>query len=52
MYRSMVVGLDDVDRSKDALALGKLIASATGASITVAGVVRSIRAGPTWREPA
>jgi nucleotide-binding universal stress UspA family protein len=50
MYQSIIVGLDEDDRSQDALALGKLIASATGASITVASVVLF---DPNWgaRDP-
>jgi nucleotide-binding universal stress UspA family protein len=50
VYRSIIVGLDDDDRGKDALALGKLIASATGASITAASVVLF---DPNWgaRDP-
>jgi nucleotide-binding universal stress UspA family protein len=34
MYSRIVVGYDDRDQSKDALALGKQIADATGAELT------------------
>jgi nucleotide-binding universal stress UspA family protein len=50
MYEKIVVGLDASDQAKDALAFAKLIADATGASITVAGVVQF---DPKWgdRDP-
>jgi nucleotide-binding universal stress UspA family protein len=38
MYRSIIVGYDGRDPSKDALALAKLIADTTGAKLTLAGV--------------
>ena len=38
MYRNIIVGYDGSAQAKDALALGKLIADATGASLTLAGV--------------
>lgn len=39
MYRTIVVGFNDSDESRDALALGKLIAESTGGRLIVAGVV-------------
>jgi nucleotide-binding universal stress UspA family protein len=38
MYRKILVGYDDSDQAKDALALGKQLADATGAALVVAGV--------------
>jgi nucleotide-binding universal stress UspA family protein len=38
MYRKILVGYDDSDQAKDALALGKQLADATGAELVVAGV--------------
>lgn len=38
MYRKILVGYDDSDQAKDALALGKRLADATGADLVVAGV--------------
>ena len=38
MYREILVGYDDSDQAKDALALGKQLADATGAELVVAGV--------------
>ena len=39
MYRNIVVGYDRSDQAQDdALALGKLLAEASGASLTVGGV--------------
>ena len=38
MYRKILVGYDDSDEAKDALALGKQLADATGAELVVAGV--------------
>jgi nucleotide-binding universal stress UspA family protein len=38
MYRKILVGYDNSDQSKDALALGKQLADATGAELVVAGV--------------
>jgi nucleotide-binding universal stress UspA family protein len=38
MYRKIVVGYDDSDQAKDALALGKQLADAGGAELIVAGV--------------
>lgn len=38
MYRKILVGYDTSDQSKDALALGKQLADATGAELIVAGV--------------
>lgn len=38
MYRKILVGYDDSDPAKDALALGKQLADATGAELVVAGV--------------
>lgn len=50
MYTKIIVGLDESDRAKDALALGRLTGDAAGASLTVAGVVMS---DPRWggRDP-
>jgi nucleotide-binding universal stress UspA family protein len=39
MYRKILVGYDDSDQAKDALALGKQLADATGAELVVAGVL-------------
>jgi nucleotide-binding universal stress UspA family protein len=39
MYRKIVVGYDDTDQAKDALALGRQLADATGAALIAAGVV-------------
>ena len=38
MYRNIVVGFDRSEQAQDALALGKLLAEASGASLTVGGV--------------
>jgi nucleotide-binding universal stress UspA family protein len=38
MYRKILVGYDDSDQAKDALALGKRLADATGAELVIAGV--------------
>jgi nucleotide-binding universal stress UspA family protein len=38
MYRKILVGYDDSDESKDALALGSQLADATGADLVAAGV--------------
>ena len=38
MYRKILVGYDDSDQARDALALGKQLADATGATLVVAGV--------------
>jgi nucleotide-binding universal stress UspA family protein len=38
MYRNIVVGYDRSDQAQDALALGKLLAEASGARLTVGGV--------------
>ena len=38
MYRKILVGYDDTDQAKDALALGKQLADATGADLVAAGV--------------
>lgn len=38
VYRKIVVGYDDSDQAKDALALGRQLADATGAELVVAGV--------------
>jgi nucleotide-binding universal stress UspA family protein len=45
MYRKILVGYDDSDQAKDALALGKQLADATGAELIVAGVFPF---GPMW----
>ena len=45
MYRKILVGYDDGDQAKDALALGKQLAEATGAELVVAGVFRF---DPLW----
>ena len=39
MYRNILVGYDRSDQAEDALALGKLLAEASGASLTVGGVL-------------
>jgi nucleotide-binding universal stress UspA family protein len=39
MYRNIVVGYDRSEQAQDALALGKLLAEASGASLTVGGVI-------------
>src|SRR5919204_941948 len=39
MYRKIVVGYDDTEQAKDALALGRQLADATGAALIAAGVV-------------
>jgi nucleotide-binding universal stress UspA family protein len=46
MYRKILVGYDDSDQAKDALALGKQLADATGAALVVAGVFQF---DPIWR---
>ncbi len=38
MYEKIIVGYNDTDESRDALALGKLIAGATGGQLVVTGV--------------
>ena len=38
MYRKILVGYDDSEQARDALALGKQLADATGADLVVAGV--------------
>jgi nucleotide-binding universal stress UspA family protein len=45
MYRKILVGYDDSDQAKDALALGKQLADATGAELVVAGVFQF---APMW----
>jgi nucleotide-binding universal stress UspA family protein len=45
MYGRILVGYDDTDESKDALALGKQLAEATGAELVVAGVFQF---DPVW----
>ena len=45
MYRKILVGYDDSDQAKDAVALGKQLADATGAELIVAGVFSF---GPMW----
>ena len=45
MYRKVLVGYDDTEQSKDALALGKQLAEATGAQLVVAGVFQF---DPLW----
>jgi nucleotide-binding universal stress UspA family protein len=45
MYRKILVGYDDGDQAKDALALGKQLADATGAELVVAGVFQF---DPVW----
>jgi nucleotide-binding universal stress UspA family protein len=45
MYRRILVGYDDTDQSKDALALGRQLAEATGAQLVVAGVFQF---DPVW----
>ena len=45
MYRKILVGYDDSDQAKDALALGKQLADATGAELVVAGVFQF---DPMW----
>jgi nucleotide-binding universal stress UspA family protein len=45
MYRKILVGYDDSDQAKDALALGKQLADATGARLVVAGVFQF---DPIW----
>jgi nucleotide-binding universal stress UspA family protein len=47
MYRKILVGYDDSDQSKDALALGKQLADASRAELVVAGVFQF---DPIWRE--
>jgi nucleotide-binding universal stress UspA family protein len=39
MYRKIVVGYDDTEQAKDALALGRQLADATGAALIAAGMV-------------
>ena len=46
MYRKILVGYDDSDQAKDALALGKQLAEATGAALVVAGVFQF---DPVWK---
>jgi nucleotide-binding universal stress UspA family protein len=45
MYRKILVGYDDTDQSKDALALGAQLAAATGAELVAAGVFQF---DPLW----
>jgi nucleotide-binding universal stress UspA family protein len=45
MYRKIVVGYDDSDPSKDALALGKRLSDSTGAQLVVAGIFQF---DPIW----
>ena len=45
MYRKILVGYDDSDQAKDALALGKQLADATGAELVVGGVFQF---DPVW----
>jgi nucleotide-binding universal stress UspA family protein len=45
LYRKILVGYDNTDESKDALALGKQLAEATGAELVVAGVFQF---DPVW----
>jgi nucleotide-binding universal stress UspA family protein len=45
MYSKILVGYDDTDESKDALALGKQLAEATGAELVAAGVSQF---DPVW----
>ena len=45
MYRKIIVGYDGSEQADDALALGKLIADASGAQLVVAGVFRF---DPLW----
>ena len=45
MFRKILVGYDDSDQAKDALALGKQLADATGAKLVAAGVFRF---DPLW----
>lgn len=45
MYRKILVGYDDGDQAKDALALGKQLSDATGAGLVVAGVFQF---DPLW----
>jgi nucleotide-binding universal stress UspA family protein len=51
MYNKILVGYEDSDQARDALALGKVLADATGADLVVAGVFRF---DPLWggRDPA
>ena len=50
MYRKIIVGYDGSERARDGLALGKLIAEASGADLVVAGVFQF---DPIWggRDP-
>jgi nucleotide-binding universal stress UspA family protein len=45
VYRKLIVGYDGSEQAEDALALGRLIASASGAQLVVAGVFRF---DPLW----
>ena len=47
MYRKILVGYDDSDQAKDALALGRQIADATGAELILAGVSQF---DPVWQD--
>ena len=47
MYRKILVGYDDRDQAKDALALGRQIADATGAELILAGVSQF---DPVWQD--
>jgi nucleotide-binding universal stress UspA family protein len=46
MYRKILVGYDDSDQAKDALALGEQLRNATGAQLLVAGVFQF---DPMWK---
>ena len=54
MHSKILVGYDDTDESKDALALGKQLAEATGAELVAAGVSQfdPVWGGALAREPA
>jgi nucleotide-binding universal stress UspA family protein len=45
MYRKILVGYDDSDQAKDAVAFGRQLADATGAELVVAGVFQF---DPVW----
>ena len=47
MYRKILVGYDDSDQAKDALALGKQLADATGAELSSPGVFQW---DPVWHD--
>ena len=42
MLRKIIVGFDDSDESRDALAFGKLLAETTGGHLIIIGVVPSL----------